>query len=86
MSDLRNTVIRKGIFVNENPKKLNNIAEKILDFNNQREGTGLKILIPKQMISRLQISLVQVKAGNTSNNLLNEICQICDNIMNSIMS
>ena len=32
---------------------------------------GLKILTPKQMLSRLSIALAQVKAGNTSENLLN---------------
>ena len=36
----------------------------------------LKILTPKQMLQRLQTALVQVKAGNTSENILNEICQI----------
>ena len=40
------------------------------------EGTGLKILTPKQMLGRLTIALVQVIAGNTSENLLNEICQV----------
>ena len=33
---------------------------------------GLKILTPKQMLQRLPIALAQVKAGNTSGNLLNE--------------
>ena len=37
---------------------------------------GLKILTPKQMLQRLPIALVQVKAGNNSENLLNEIKQI----------
>ena len=37
---------------------------------------GLKILIPKQIIQRLPIALEQVKAGNTSEHLLNEIRQI----------
>ena len=40
------------------------------------EGTGLKILTPKQMLQRLPIALAQVKAGNNSENLLNEIRQI----------
>ena len=31
---------------------------------------------PKQMLQRLPIALAQVKAGNTSENLLNEIRQI----------
>ena len=39
-------------------------------------GEGLKILTPKQIIQRLSIALAQVKAGNTSENLLNEIRQI----------
>ena len=39
-------------------------------------GRGLKILTPKQMLQRLPISLAQVKAGNTSENWLNEIRQI----------
>ena len=37
---------------------------------------GLKMLTPKQMLQKLPISLSQVKAGNTSENLLNEIRQI----------
>ena len=43
---------------------------------NETTGTGLKILTPKQMPQRLPIALAQVKAGNTSENLLNEIRQI----------
>ena len=39
------------------------------------KGTGLKILTPKQMLQRLPIALAQVKAGNNSENLLNEIRQ-----------
>ena len=61
------------------------------------QGKGLKILTPKQILQRLPIALAQVKKGNTSENLLNEIRQILDayqakeitrkvykNIMNSI--
>ena len=40
------------------------------------KGTGLKILTPKQLLQRLPIALAQVKAGNNSENLLNEIRQI----------
>ena len=43
---------------------------------NESEGKGLKILTPKQMLQRLPIALVQVKAGNDSESLLNEIRQI----------
>ena len=34
------------------------------------------MLTPKQMIQRLPIALAQVKTGNNSENLLNEIRQI----------
>ena len=65
---------------------------------NETKGTGLKILTPKQMIQRLPTALAKVKAGNNSQNLLNEIRQIiyllyhaknitkkvCNNLMKSI--
>ena len=38
---------------------------------NKTEGKGLKILTPKQMLQRLKIALVQVKAGNNLESLLN---------------
>ena len=38
--------------------------------------TGLKTSTPKQLLQRLAIALAQVKAGNNSKNLLNEIRQI----------
>ena len=37
---------------------------------------GLKILTPNQMLKRLPIALAQLKAGNNSESLLNEIRQI----------
>ena len=43
---------------------------------NETKGKGLKILTPKQMLQRLPIALAQVKAGNNSKSLLNEIRQI----------
>ena len=42
----------------------------------ETNGTGLIILAPKQTLQRLPMHLVQVKAGNNSENLLNEIRQI----------
>ena len=64
--------------------------EKVLDafeskiFSIKSKGSGilnpdhskLKILTPKQMLQRLPIALAQVKAGNNSESLLNEIRQI----------
>ena len=43
---------------------------------NETEVKGLKILTPKQMLQRLPIALAQVKAGNNSESLLNEIREI----------
>ena len=49
------------------------------NYNAKQDETkekGLKILAPKQMLQRLPIALAQVKAGNNSENLLNEIREI----------
>ena len=43
---------------------------------NKTELRGLKILTSRQMLQRLPIAIAQVKAGNNSENLLNEIRQI----------
>ena len=45
-------------------------------FNGQAEGKGLKILAPNQMLSRLPITLAQLKAGNNSEKLKNKIRQL----------
>ena len=49
----------------------------ILEFNNKiQSGQGLKILTANLMVSRLRISLAQLKAGNNSENLKNKIRQL----------
>ena len=62
----------------ENVVKLYNNYAKIISeaMYKSKHGTGLKILTPKQMLQRLPIALAQVKAGNNSESLLNEIRQI----------
>ena len=60
----------------ENPYGIVNIVETIPEFNRQQQEKGLKILTPKQMLSRLPISLAQLKAANNSEKLKNEIRQI----------
>ena len=45
-------------------------------YDSKQEGTELKILTPKQMLQRLPIALTQIKAGNNSKSLLNEIRQV----------
>ena len=57
--------------------KILNIFNEILKFNVQiKWGQGLKILTPDQMLNRLPISLAQLKAGNNSEKLKNEIRQL----------
>ena len=73
----------------DNTKNISNLREEVVKmfndyarnmsrniYDSKQEGTGLKILIPKQMLQRLPISLAQTKAGNSSQSLLNEMRQI----------
>ena len=60
----------------ENPNEIVNLVENILEFNRQQQGLGLKILTPNQMLSRLPISLAQLRAGNNSEKLKNGIRQL----------
>ena len=62
---------------NEKPDKILKIVKEILEFNKQKQlGHGLKILTPNQMFSRSPITLAQLKAGNNSEKLKNEIRQL----------
>ena len=54
-----------------------NIVKRILYFNQlEQQASGLKILTPNQMLRRLPITLAQLKAGNNSEKLKNEIRQL----------
>ena len=83
MIHLRSSVNSKGIPEKENPIKIIDLVEKIINFSKELKGRGrpsdlnlrLKIITPKQILQRLPIALAQVKAGNTSENFLNEICK-----------
>ena len=58
----------------EENERIINIVERTLEINNKNQlGLGLQVLIPKQMLSRLQSSLAQLKAGKNSEKLKNEI-------------
>ena len=50
----------------------------------EQKGTGLKILTPNQTLKRLPIALAQIKAGNNSESLLNEIRKIVYSLYRSI--
>ena len=75
-----------------NLEKIYNSREEVINFfsdciemlsdancdakQDETKETGLKILTAKQVFQRLPIALAQVKAGNSSESLLNEIRQI----------
>ena len=69
---------------NEKPDKIVKIIREILKFNKQnQEGKSIKILTPNQMLSRLPISLAQLKAGNNSEKLKNKIRQLLCSLYHS---
>ena len=51
-------------------------SEESASERRNQQGQGLKILTPDQMLSRLPITLAQLKAGNNSQKLINEIRQL----------
>ena len=51
-------------------------SEEPTEQRRNQQGKGLKILKPSPMLSRLPISLAQLKAGNNSEKLKNEIRQL----------
>ena len=61
----------------EKPNEIIDVVEEIIEFNQQKQGgKGLKILTPDQILSRLPITLAQLKAGNNSQKLKNEIREL----------
>ena len=81
LSDLKDEIEK----ISENEKRIEqldrvvDIVKEILDFNKQNQcqkGEGLKILTPGQMLSRLPSTLAQLKVGNNSERLKNEIRQL----------
>ena len=88
MTSFRNRaedLINEDLETDENEAKKYKLNEaiagvkEILEFNEKHQnkiGQVLKILTPQQMLSRLPISLTQIKAGNNSQKLKNEIRQL----------
>ena len=86
----KNTAEQEGVI--NNLEIFYNSREKVITFfrdyiemlpdanynakQNETKETGFKILTPKQMLQGIPIALAQVKAGNNSESLLNEIRQI----------
>ena len=61
------TAFKSGIF---------QLSKESQEGEGANEGERIKILKPNQMLKRLPIALAQVKSGNNSESLLNEIRQI----------
>ena len=73
--EIKNVPKNKKIVIKLNEEI--NITERILYFNQlEQQDLGLKILTPDQMLSRLPITLAQLKAGNNSEKFKNEIRQL----------
>ena len=70
-SDLKDEILKMSEYEKETekPNKILKIVEEVFDFNKKiqkQQGLGLKILTPNQMLSKLSITLAQLKAGNNS--------------------
>ena len=77
MKKIIENVSKNKTFMIEENEKIINIVDHILYFDQlDQSGQGLKILTPNQILSRLPISLAQLKAGNNSEKLKNEIRQL----------
>ena len=79
LSDLKNGIEDMGEKEKEieKPNEVIDVVEKTLEFNKQNQsGQGLKTLTPDQMLSRLPVTLAELKAGNNSQKLKNEIRQL----------
>ena len=66
-----------GIFLNRKQGKgLTSILDRVARVAKVSDHSNLKTLSPRQMLQILPIPLVQIKPGNTSESLLNEIRKI----------
>ena len=79
LSDLRKEIENVSEKENEieKPNEVVDIFEEILRLNKRKqEGQGLKVLTPDQMLNSLPTTLAQLKVGNNSEKLKNEIRQL----------
>ena len=69
--------LEKDTCQEEEPEYEESIAERTkMRRQSQQSAKGLKILTPQQMLTRIPISLDQLKAANNSEKLKNEIRQL----------
>ena len=68
----------------ETPRDMPDLeSEKSAKQRRKQEAKRLKVLTPQQMLSRLPIFLAQLKAGNNSEKLKNEIRQLLHSLYRS---
>ena len=69
--------LEEDLYQKEKPEHEESIAERTnMRRQDRQSAKGLKILTPQQMLGRLPTSLAQLKAGNNSEKLKNEIRQL----------
>ena len=68
--------LEEDVYQYEKPEYEEGVPERTKMSRKNQKGQGLRILTPQQMLSRLPISLAQLKAGNNSEKLKNEIRQL----------
>ena len=71
-----NTAIQKSAKTSQEQPETTDMPDLESEESADWKEQGLKILTPDQMLSRLPISLAQLKAGNNSNKLKDEIRQL----------
>ena len=77
MKNIVKNVPKEKVSRVEENEKIIDIVEGILELNREKKsGKGLKISMPNQMLSRLPITLAQLKEGNNSEKLENKIKQL----------
>ena len=63
-------MLQDNTFKTEENEKTIDIVKRIFKFNDKIQSRqGIEILTPNQMLSRLRISLLQLKVGNNSEKL-----------------
>ena len=71
-----NTAVQKSAKTSEEQPETTDMPDLESEESSDRKEQGLKILTPNQILSRLPISLTQLKAGSNSNKLKDEIRQL----------
>ena len=75
--------VEEDVYQDEEPKYEETTAKRTKMRRQKQEGKRVKILTPRQMLSRLPIYLTQLKAGKNSQKLKSEIRQLLQSLYRS---